>query len=141
MNEFGSLAQPFEEMLNDINYDPAESGIYPFLARVGVCKYRPPRHPYFEYLIHLGVGQIENVLYGKGELAGILTFVFPERHMSVHEQRSFMYNLMRHPTVAKVTQVDIITSCPLLVGDFHSEMVRVLTWEDDKELIPFTDKD
>ncbi len=137
MNNFTSLGEPLEEMLGDIKYDPKERGLYPFLARVGVCKYRPPRHSFFEYLINLGVGNIENVLYHKGEISGILTFVFPERHMSVHEQRAFMYELNKHPTVDKVTQVDIITSCPMLVGDFYGEMIRILTWDDDKELIPF----
>ncbi|MHA1816597.1 MAG: hypothetical protein ACTSX1_11360 [Candidatus Heimdallarchaeaceae archaeon] len=139
MNEtFVSMSQPFEEMLGDIKYDPIEKGLYPFMVRCGVAKYRPPRHPFFEYLINLGMGDIENVLYHTGgELSGVLTFVFPERHMSVHEQRSFTSQLNKHPTVDKITQVDIITSCPMLVGSFYAEMIRVLTWEDDKELIPF----
>jgi len=137
MNNFISAGKPFEEMLGDIKYDPMERGLYPFLARVGVCKYRPPRHPYFEYLINLGSGYIEKILYGTGKLSGILTFVFPERFMSVHEQRSFMFQLCKHPTIDKVKQVDIITSCPLLVSDFYAEMIRILTWEDDKEFAPF----
>lgn len=137
MNNFVSMNEPFEEMLGDIKYDPKERDLYPFLARVGVCKYRPPRHPFFEYLINLGVGHIEDVLNHTGKLSGVLTFVFPERHMSVHEQRSFMYQLTRHPTLDKITQIDIITSSPLLVGDFYGEMIRILTWEDDKDYAPF----
>jgi len=137
MNNFVSMNEPFEEMLGDIKYDPKERSLYPFLARVGVCKYRPPRHSFFEYLINLGVGHIEDVLNHTGDLSGVLTFVFPERHLSVHEQRSFMYQLNRHPTVDKISQLDIITSSPMLVGDFYAEMIRILEWEDDKDYAPF----
>ena len=132
------MNEPFEEMLGDIKYDPKKRNLYPFLARVGVCKYRPPRHPFFEYLKHLGVANIDSVLNHTGKLSGSLTFVFPERHLSVHEQRSFMYQLIRHPTVDKISQLDIITSCPILIGDFYGEMIRILTWEDDKDYAPFT---
>ncbi len=133
MNNFVSAGDTFENWLGDIKYDPTEQKLYPFMARVGVVKYRPPRHECFEYLREMGSGAIENVLYHKGEISGVMAFVFPERHMSVHEQRTFMYSLVKHPTVKKVTQVDIITSCPLLVGDFHKEMIRIITWPEDEE--------
>lgn len=140
MKNFVPASSTFEHWLGDINYDPKKRELYPFMVRVGVIKYRPPRHSCFEFLINFGVVDIEKALYHKGKLSGHLTFVFPERYMSIHEQRSFMYQICRHPTVDKITQIDIITSCPLVISDFTSEMVRIITWpedEDEKELLPF----
>ena len=134
MSSFISMNSQFEEMLGGIKYDPVKRGLYPFMVRVGVCKYRPPRHPYFEYMIHLGETEIENVLYHTGKLRGGYTFVFPERYMSIHEQRTFMYQLNSHPTVDKITQIDIITSSPIMISDFMSNMIRILTWKDDNKL-------
>jgi len=137
-NPTTSIGDIFEHWLGDIKYDPKKRGLYPFMARVGVVKYRPPRHEAFEYLLNLGSGMIEDILYHKpGNIEGSLTFVFPERFMSIHEQRSFMWALCRHPQVDQVTGVDIITSSPMLVGDFYAEMIRIIEWDEDKELIPF----
>jgi len=127
----------FEKMLGDIKFNPAARTLYPFFVRVGVCKYRPPRHPIFEMVLELGYGYIENVLYHTGKLSKHLTFVFPERHISVHEQHAFMAQFESHPNVGIVKQVDIITSCPLLISQFYGESIRILTWEDDKERLPF----
>ena len=137
---FTSARDTFEHWLGDIKYDPADRGLYPFMARVGVVKYRPCRHECFEYLREMGSGEIEKVLYHKGTIEGHLTFMFPERHMSVHEQRAFMHALSTHPTVDKVKCVDLITSCALMVGDFFGEMIRIITWPEDeekKDLHPF----
>ena len=137
---FVSSNNVFEEMLGDIKYDPVKLGLYSFMLRVGVSKYRPPRHPFFEYMIHLGEGDIENILYHTGKLSGCYTFIFPERHMSVHEQRAFMSQLNTHPTADKIIQVDIITSSAIMISDFFNDMIQILTWEDDNKLHPFVSK-
>jgi len=140
MNSFVSAGDVFEKLLGDINYKDTE--LYPFKCRVGVIKYRPPRHKFFEYIINLGAGHIEPILYHKKfKPSSVLTFVFPERHMSVHEQRSFMFQLVKHPQVKKIKQIDILTSSPLLVGDFRAEMIRIIEWPDvdNGVLIPFVD--
>jgi hypothetical protein len=51
--------------------------------------------------------------------------------MNVSEQRSFMYELTKHPDVDKIKQVDMITHSPLILGSFTSHMIRVLKWDDD----------
>jgi hypothetical protein len=132
MTTFVSADGFLEEMLGDI--DVVDQGeLYPFGVRVGVVKYRPPRHECFEYMLNMGYTDIEKVLEHRGVLSGYLTFVFPERHMGIHEQRKFMYEMCKHPTVDKINRVDIITSCPLMISDFMAQMIRIITWPGDAE--------
>ena len=124
----------FENMLSSIKYDPKELGLYTFFVRVGVIKYRPPRHEFFDFIREIGSSNLEPVLY-QGHITNPeqLIFVFPERHLSVHEQRILMPKLKRHSQVGKIKSVDIITSSPLIIGDFLREMLTILTWPDDEE--------
>ena len=123
----------FEQMLGDIDYED-DLDLYPFKVRVGVVKYRPPRHEFFEFIRDMGSVHISSVLRGKPlSNHGCLTFVFPERWMSVHEQQIFMNQLKHHAEVDKIEQVDIITSSALMVGDFRREMIRILEWPDDDQ--------
>lgn len=122
-----------EEWLGDIKpEDQAHRNTYPFVVRVGCVKMAAPRHERFEFIREMGSGLLDRVFGGitdfRKELTGTVTFIFPERHMSVHEQQSMMSALAKH---TKVTQVDIITSSPLIIGSFHKEMIRILTWPDD----------
>lgn len=127
-----SQGSMFDEMLGDIK--PNKGDLYPFDVRVGVVKYRPPRHDFFEFIQHMGKNNISPILYHKKfNPAKVLTFVFPEAHMSVHEERSFMYKLHKHPEVKKIEQVDIITRSPMIVSDFKAEMIRILTWSGDEK--------
>ena len=142
MNEtktFSSIGDMFDDMLGDINYKVDEMNLYPFKCRVGVIKYRPPRHEFFEYIRYLGVNDIQPILYHeKFAMPSQLTLVFPESHMSVHEERSFMFQLSRHPQVDELKQMDLITKSPMMVGDFKADMIRVLTWQKDEEsVLPF----
>lgn len=136
---FSSIADLFDDMLGDINYKVDTMNLYPFKCRVGVIKYRPPRHTFFEYIINMGANDIQPILYHEEfGMPSQLTFVFPEAHMSVHEERSFMYQLSRHPQVGELQQMDLITKSPMMVGDFKADMIRVLTWpEDEKHVLPF----
>ena len=136
---FSSIADLFDDMLGDINYRVDEMNLYPFKCRVGVIKYRPPRHEFFEYIRYLGANDIQPILYHEEfSMPSQLTFVFPEAHMSVHEERSFTSQLSRHPQVSELQQLDIITKSPMIVGSFKAEMIRVLTWsEDENSVIPF----
>ncbi len=124
----------FEEMLGDINYSKkSEAGkLYPFKVRVGCVKRRPPRHEFFEFLREMGSGDIDLVFNGESfGGAKTLLFVFPERWMGVAEQSAFMYVLKRHPEAKTLEQVDILTSSPMIIGNFMSAHIRVLTWPDD----------
>ena len=131
-----SAGEIFEQMLGDIDYED-DMDLFPFKVRVGIAKYRPPRHEFFDFIRDMGSVHIGPILKGEPlNHSGILTFVFPERWMSVHDARAFMLKLTRHPEANKIEQVDIITSSPLMVGDFRREMIRILEWPDDKEYTP-----
>lgn len=132
-----NMGDVFEQMLGDINYQD-DMNLYSFKIRCGVVKYRPPRHEFFEFIGEMGSNYIDPIIKGKHfDPPSILTFVFPEKHMSVNEEREFTYLLNKHPEVDKIKQVDILTKSPMLLSSFKSEMIRVLTWEDDKDCVGF----
>jgi hypothetical protein len=105
--------------------------LYPFFVRVGCVKMAAPRHERFEFLLGMGEGEIDNVFNGLRFYNEHLTFVFPERYMSVHEQQAFMSTLTNHPFVDMITRMDMITSSPLLIGNFINRSIRTLQWDDD----------
>ena len=135
MTTVTTAGEIFEGMLGDINYED-DLDLYPFKVRVGIAKYRPPRHEFFDFIRDMGSGHISPILKGESINSEMLTFVFPERWMSVHEQQAFMLKLAQHPEANKIKQVDIITKSPLIVGNFRREMIRILEWPDDKEYLP-----
>jgi len=132
-SSFVSRGDIFDEMLGDIEYDPNDTICkYPFMVRVGVVKYRPPRHESFEWFRSMGSAHLEPLIYHKKvSMPKHLTFMFPERHLSVHEQQQFMSRILKHPQVDEIKQIDIITSCALMVSDYSKEMIRIITWPED----------
>ncbi len=125
-----SMTNVFDDMLGSINYE--DKGLYNFKVRVGVVKYRPPRHEFFDNMRQMGLVNIDAVLNHKPlKNPEELTFVFPEAHMSVHEEYRFMSELNNHPETDKIKQVDILTKSPIMVSGFQREMIVILTWEDD----------
>jgi hypothetical protein len=107
--------------------------VYPtFNAYISVIKARPPRHSYFEWFIDMGRGDIDSVFSGELFTKKELVFVFPERWMSVHEQRAFMNVLRNHPSQKKIETVLIATSSPIMVSDFFKEQVRIISFNDDR---------
>ena len=130
---FGTAKDIFEEYLGEISEsDQQTGGIYPFGVRVACIKMAAPRHERYEFIREMGYGDIDRVFNKTPFRKDVLTFVFPERHMSVHEQQAFMARLNEHPDADKITRVDILTSSPLLIGNFHREMIRIVTHPDDK---------
>jgi len=131
-----SVYQQFDDWLGKISYgkDDACAQTYPFWVRVGCVKAAPPRHERFQFLLEMGSSQIDDVFQGLPLNSEHLTFVFPERHMSVHEQYCFMNSLKNHPDAqsGKIKTVDILTSCALMISNFHKEQILILTWDDDK---------
>ena len=127
----------FDSMLGDIDYPKNCDAwkLYPFKVRCGVVKQRPPRHDFFQPILDMGKGDIDRVLDHRPLIQKPpmnLTFVFPERWMSVGEQVEFMSKLMLHPDVEKIECVDILTSSPLIIGGFLKQQVRILSWPNDK---------
>jgi hypothetical protein len=128
----------FESMLGDIDYsDNSEAGkLFPFKVRCGLAKRRPPRHIFFEPILNMGekdIDRVMNHLPFEKKTPIDLTFVFPERWMGVKEQVDFMYALATHPEIKSIRCVDIITSSPMIIGNFMREQIRILTWADDPE--------
>lgn len=132
-----TLASQFDDWLGSINYDKDSLAgqLYPFYHRVGIVQKAPPRHDRFEFMREMGFSDIERVFDGTSLSSEHLTFVFPERHMSVHEQQAFMAVLNKHPDVVsgKIKTMDMLTSCPMLISSFHKEAILILNWPDDEE--------
>ena len=128
MTRLISGGQFVEEMLGDITQ---KDDLYPFMVRVGCVKMAAPRHERFDFYREMGYGDIARVFDGSRFGKSYLTFFFPERHMSVHEQQAFMSTLTKHPHVDEITHMDLVTSSPLLIGNFHNFSIRILTWDDD----------
>lgn len=127
-----TLDQTFDEWLGDISEADSLTGeIYPFGVRVGCVKMSAPRHERFEFMLNMGYADIDRVFNKRSFGKDVLTFVFPERHMGVHEQHSFMARLNDHPEADSIKRVDIITSSAVMISSFHREMIRILTWDDD----------
>jgi len=139
ISNFTNVGSIFDQMLGDIGDYVDKLNIYPFKVRCGVIKYRPPRHEFFQWIKEMGAGDIEAIIKGESfNPSSTLTFVFPEAHMSVHEEREFTVFLKNHPEVDKIKQVDILTKSPMLISSFTREMVRVVTWEDDKDCVGYS---
>lgn len=134
-----TIAQQFDKWLGGIHYteDDECSKTYPFFVRVGCVKACPPRHERFEFIREMGMAQIEDVMQGNPLNSEHLTFVFPERHMSVHEQQAFMFKLSKHPDAisGKIKTMDMLTSCPMMISSFHREQILILEWEDDEHYL------
>ena len=130
MTKFSSINGTFNEWLGDINPNDAKD-YYSFGWRVGCVKMAAPRHERFDLIRELGVKFIDAVFANTDLPEGELAFMFPERHMSVHEQQSFTAALNAHKDAHGITCVDLITSSPLVIGSFKRDSIRILTWDDD----------
>ena len=115
-------------------------GLYSFTVRCFVIRARPPRHPYFDLTREMGSGLIDKVFrngdISRGRKDVDLAFFFPERHMSVHEQREFMNALAKHKDVSNIAHVDLVTSSPIMISDFPAEQVRIINWPEDHGVYP-----
>ena len=106
---------------------------YPFRVRCAVIKACPPRHERFEYVRDMGMALIDKVFNGEPLRLTRLTFIFPERWMSVHEQQAFMLRLSKHPDAEQLETVDIMTSSPLIISDFFASNIQIVMFEGDEE--------
>ena len=122
----------FNLLLGDISLDQ-DYASHKVSYRVGCVKMRAPRDPMWEYMIEIGSGHINDIFDSKILPSGTLSFIFPERHLSVHEQQRFISAIEDLPGIEKITQIDIITSSALIIGNFHKEQIRILTWDDDEK--------
>lgn len=106
---------------------------YTFPLRVIVVKDRSPRHPDFEFLLDVGRMDVERVLDGTRFIRDKLSFFMPERWMSVHEQRSFMSFMSKHPDVGKIKGVTVVTSSAIIISDIPHEVMVIQEYGDGKK--------
>jgi len=99
-----------------------------FDCKVIISRNIPPRDERFDYICDVG-GAIISDIFGKQEqsLEGSLLFVFPERHMSVHEQRSFMCQIEDHKNRKNLKEVCLITSSALIISAFVKECITIIS--------------
>ena len=108
--------------------------LYPFALSLLVFDPRySPRHPMFELWIDRGLDLIEKILDNQPLPGGdnlTLSFFFPERWMCPQEQRAFLSTLKRHPDVARVASVQIVSQCPLIILNAMAEQMAVYELKD-----------
>lgn len=125
-----SLKSFFDNMLDGINENARMHTSY--ALRCGCIKMASPRHPRYEMFLNVGMSDVDVIFDHSKTFSGSdLSFVFPERFMSVHEQQAFIHALEKHPDFVHVNSVDIITSSPLVIGAFRRENILIVTHEDD----------
>src|SRR3989344_5595360 len=109
-----------------------------YRLRVAVAGPRvTPRDNAFELLRELGSNYLEPILHQKPIGEPYVTLVYPERWLSVHEQRYLVTALDNHPEVKSgtVTAVDILTQNPLIVGSCWKEELVIFQMEGSRGLI------
>lgn len=129
---FQSVASFIEEMLGNLDPETAKPD-YPFGWRVGCVKMCSPRHERFDFVRDMGADLLDKVFNNVPISQTHITFMFPERHMSVHEQQAFTYALSRHQSKDTIEQIDLITSSPLIMSSFKRDYINILTWSDDEQ--------
>ncbi len=118
INNVGALG-----WFDDIEYQDTNSvsgDKLPFKMRVLIPGYDiTPRNDAFEWVLDYGRGLLEPVLRHQPLMTDKISWVLPERWLSVHEQRLLIWQLLHHPDAkaGKIKTVDIITQNPLIVTD------------------------
>jgi len=108
-----------------------------YRLRVAVAGPRvTPRDNAFEWLRELGLNYLEPILHQKPIGQPYLTLVYPERWLSVHEQRYLVSALDNHPEVKSgtLTAVDILTQNPLVVGSCRKEEIVIFNMKGSRGL-------
>lgn len=124
----------FDQLLGNI--DPTvekQYGSFNFNVRVGCIKMAAPRHERFQFYLEMGSLAVDQLFKNEPFSSDVLTFVFPERFMSVHEQHAFTQALSKHQDVknGRLKHIDILTSSSLIIGSFHKESILILSFNDD----------
>ena len=99
---------------------------YSFDIRVVVARATPPRHPRFYPFLETGMKQVERTMEGIPLSCEKVIFYFPERWLSVVEQREFMYKLETVNKGLNLKRVDLLTSCPVMITDFFNEQILII---------------
>jgi len=128
---FESLNSIMESYLGKIKPLSLEVTKLPFFIRCGCVKMAAPRHERFDLLRDIGSELINSVFENKEIKKVNPIFFFPERHLSVVEQQAFISALKNHRNSKDFLNIDIITSSPLIIGNFQRESILILQWNDD----------
>lgn len=108
---------------------------YPFRLRVVIPIHIPPRDPRFEMCRAMGSAWIDSIMNGRPvdlPVPSELTFIFPEHHLTIHEQQRFLTALAAHPDTGKVARVDIVTQSVQIIQTVPAESL-VKVYPSDEE--------
>ena len=108
--------------------------VYPhFKARVLALQVDSPRRASFEPWMNLNpqVGFLDGIMGQRAVPAhpAHIILVLPERWLNPVEQGLLMQRLHEYAgrTPGALTQVDVVTQCPVILTDFSRSQIRVLT--------------
>lgn len=121
---------PFKEWF-DFKVD---NPIYDFDVKVCIAPRVPPRDPMFEYVIYMGRGDMEQLFVKRQPLkTSHALWVFPENHLTVHEQQALMYVVDKCGLRGELQSLQMITQSPLIVSDFTRDHIRIISTKVDVE--------
>ena len=137
-----SLATVFDEWWNKQHLMEEECedfwipilNTYGFKLRVVVSKDIPPRHSTFSWIRGLGVSKFDEIFQGEVKLPTNWLLAFPERHISLDEQRKLIYQLckLNKEQGYPMKKLDILTSSPYIISDCKSEIISIIGFKDGK---------
>lgn len=135
-----SVYPEIERLLESIDVErqrqwPGVFGPLPFRV---VFPWSAPRDPRWQFLLDVGRNDLECVFGGHEFYPAskrTLTFVFPERWMSVVERSGFVDALRNHPQTFNhyIEQCDIVTHDRLITSQLQRRQVTTVRF-DDKEI-------
>lgn len=106
----------------------------PFVVRVVVAKDIPPRHAMFTLLTQIGAtAKMYNNIFSDKEVFSFIRkaphmFTFPEKHLSIQEQVEFISTLSKHRDGKKLSQVNILTSSPLIIASAPEKCITTIAF-------------
>ncbi len=136
MTTIKSLATIFDEWCRkDQGQAESVKERYGFNLRVVCSKDIPPRHSIFSWIRGLGVSKYDEIFSGElNMLPKDWLLAFPERHISVHEQKSLIHQLVKLNREKKLgmEQLDILTSSPMIISDTMMESLSIICFPNGK---------
>lgn len=107
--------------------DKSADSQFPFRLKVLCNRSIPPRSPMYEYIgPETSLSFVNRVYNHSSDLPAEATVIFPETWLSVHEQRSFMADILNHPDVGSLKELRIVTQSPILMGEFQGKNVLIV---------------
>ena len=130
-----SIASIFDEWCSNIHPSQESIDLYGFELRVVISKDIPPRHSIFSWIRGMGVTKFDEIFSGElSRLPDHWLLAFPERHCSIQELQSLIYQLVKlnREKNLGMEKLDILTSSPFIISDTKSECCSIIAFPDGK---------